>query len=486
MVTLEQRWFEGFFDAMGQYAWILDERGMVIRANCAAQELAGAEPEGLVGVPLWTVTWQGLSRQNRRILRMAVNQAMAGNACSYELEFHRRGHPVTVLGFSFNPVTLEDGGLKFIIVEGRDISSYKSTTQALVQSEARFRTIFEQAEVGILIKGIHGEILDCNPAFQSLLGYTARELSRLDYMDITHPQDKRTNRRLFRELVSGKRKSYLVEKRYLHKDGHPIWVRVIASLVLESDHQAQFIIAMVENIQARKEIETELSELERRLMDGREMERLRIAQELHDGPLQELIDVSYQLHDLRSVDRDAAYAERLQKIQATVSELATSIRGVCGELRPPTLVPFGLGPTIRSHVEQFRSSHPEISVTLDLADDGQALPEQVRLALFRIYQAALTNVSRHAQASRVRIQFRLDEKQAVLRVRDNGKGFELPGRWIQLARQGHLGLVGARERAKEIGGNLKVTSRPGKGTTIQAVVPLCQDGIELPGGSEKS
>ena len=74
-------------------------------------------------------------------------------------------------------------------------------------------------------------MLDCNPAFRSTLGYSIEEVARLDYLDITYSADKKRSRKLFKELVAGKRKSYSIEKRYLHKDGHPIWMRITASLV---------------------------------------------------------------------------------------------------------------------------------------------------------------------------------------------------------------------------------------------------------------
>jgi PAS domain S-box-containing protein len=349
----------------------------------------------------------------------------------------------------------------------------------LNQSEARFKTIFEKAGIGILIKDVGGKMLDCNPAFQTMLGYTVDEILQFGYLDITHPEDKKLSRKMFNALVNGEHKSYSIEKRYLRKDGKPVWARITASLVLESDRQAQFVIAMVENISIHKEIENELIELQQRLMRGREMERLRLAQELHDGPLQEIIAVTYQVQAMGDNITEIADREQLQSIQTALNQLARSVRTICGEMRPPTLVPFGLEKTIRSHAEQFQSAHPELSISLNLVEDGQTLSEQLRIALFRIYQEALNNILRHAQASRVRVDFHLKGRQAILEIRDNGKGFKLPDRWIKLARQGHLGIVGAMERAKEVGGNLEVTTNPGKGTTLRAVMPLDE---ERPGG----
>jgi PAS domain S-box-containing protein len=348
-----------------------------------------------------------------------------------------------------------------------------------------FKTIFTEAGIGIVIKGVDGRMLDCNPAFQSMLGYSNEEIRQRDYLEITYPLDKAYTRLLFGELVSGQRKNYIMEKRYLAKDGQVVWGRMTASAVYNPDGRVQFVIGMVENITASKQIETELGELRRRLMQGRENERLRLAQELHDGPLQEIMAVTFQLQPLENSLNQEADRSQLEAVQESLRQLTRSLRTLCGEMRPPTLIPFGLEKAIRSHAGEFGAAHPEIDISLDLAHDGQTLSEQVRIVLFRIYQEALNNIVRHAQATQVWVQLALEEEQTVLEVRDNGVGFELPGRWIRLARQGHLGLVGALERAGEVGGALEITSALGQGTKLRVVVPLADESLLVQAGGKE-
>jgi signal transduction histidine kinase len=107
--------------------------------------------------------------------------------------------------------------------------------------------------------------------------------------------------------------------------------------------------------------------------------------------------------------------------------------------------------------------------------DAQLLPERVRLALYRIYQHAVSSVLRHANASRLNVRFESGTKVVILEVQDNGRGFELPAKWVELARQGHLGLVGTIERAESIGGRVTIDSIPGHGTRIRVAVPLVVD-----------
>jgi signal transduction histidine kinase len=155
-------------------------------------------------------------------------------------------------------------------------------------------------------------------------------------------------------------------------------------------------------------------------------------------------------------------------LQTSIAEL----RRFCYELRPPSLVHFGLEQAIHSHAEIFTRKFPHLDLNLKLASDHQLLPESVRVAMFRIYQEALSNVVKHAKATRVQVSLWLDDREIVLEIQDDGIGFQLPEDWVILARQGHLGLVGMQERAEAIGGAVQVESAPGQGARIRVRIPV--------------
>jgi PAS domain S-box-containing protein len=486
MIQQDNLYFEECFEAAHQFMGILDGAGRIIRVNRAGIEFLGLTQADLTGTPLWLIPWPALKEQNRQALKRVISQAAAGTRIRDKLKTRLPGETEKIIELSIQPIQDEAGRLKFLFIEGQDITAYRHTLEALFQSEARFRTIFEEAGIGIVIKAANGKMLDCNPAFEEMIGYTADELRQYGYLEITHVFDKKVSRKLFRQMVTGKQEHYFVEKRYLHKNGSTVWVRMTASPVRGQDGAVKYIVAVVENITAHKQIEAELSELQRRLRQGRDMERLRLAQDLHDGPLQEIIGVSYSVQELINSIQDEASREQLQAIRASLQNLARSVRTTCGELRPPTLVPFGLEKTIRSHLEEFQAAHPGLSVSHKLARDGQTLSESTRIVLFRIYQEALNNILRHASAQTVEIRFKLTTKKAVLEIQDDGSGFELPNHWVKLARQGHLGLVGAMERASEVDGHLEVTTAPGQGTLIRVSIPIKEEGTALPVVGEES
>ena len=216
---------------------------------------------------------------------------------------------------------------------------------------------------------------------------------------------------------------------------------------------------------------TEHSKIQHRLIQRREMERLHLAQQLHDGPVQDLYGLSYQLVELREALADETGLVRLTTIRAMLQQVIRVLQTICSDLWPPTLLPFGLETAIRSHAERLQETHPELKIRLDLMADEQVLPVVVRAVLFRIYQQLLDNVVRHAQARLVLVQFTLYTEEVVLQVQDNGHGFEIPERWVGLIRRERLGLLRAIERAKALGGHLKIISAPGKGTVIRVIVP---------------
>jgi signal transduction histidine kinase len=261
-----------------------------------------------------------------------------------------------------------------------------------------------------------------------------------------------------------------LEFRVILPDGR---VRIVHDRVLpfyDEEGNAVRVLGTVQDVTEQREAEKEVAELKSHLQSSVELERLRLAQELHDGPMQELYGSSYRLDELLdSADLDTRPA--LQEVNAEIRQTISELRAIAKELRPPAISNFGLEKAIRSYVEDFHEKHPSITLRLSLAQDRQLLPENVRLTLFRVFQQALTNVLRHSQATEVRVRFTVDAEEARLEVTDNGAGFSVPPNWMGFVRQGHYGLAGAAERVNALGGVLLVESQPEQSTTVTAIIP---------------
>jgi signal transduction histidine kinase len=202
---------------------------------------------------------------------------------------------------------------------------------------------------------------------------------------------------------------------------------------------------------------------------AQESERQRIARELHDGLGPALASLNIRLHTVRKlVERDPELAvQEIDELQALTHGNIQDIRRLIYDLRPAALDELGLVSALREYAIRYRE---EQSIELDLAlpagDDRLAAP--LETALFRIAQAALDNVAKHAQARRVEVTLARDRKEVTLWVADDGRGFD-----PTLPRAGtHLGLWSMRERMEQVGGRFEVHSVPGEGTAITVVVPL--------------
>jgi signal transduction histidine kinase len=207
-----------------------------------------------------------------------------------------------------------------------------------------------------------------------------------------------------------------------------------------------------------------------KVLEAAEHERLRLAADLHDGPVQELTALNYGLErvDLRLQSQGPEAAlELLGQQKDHLAGVTRSLRNLLSELRPPAIDEHGLARALKLHGDAIAKEH-HLSVSVDTQVDHRLAPE-LETIIYRIVQEALNNVIKHAQADHVWIQLVGDEDSVKLTVHDDGVGF-LPAQAAQLVKEGHFGLAGMRERVEAGGGQLEVDSRPGGGTTIHVAL----------------
>ena len=227
----------------------------------------------------------------------------------------------------------------------------------------------------------------------------------------------------------------------------------------------------------REEAETRM-EVQRRLMDQREKERQGIARDIHDGPIQTLASTAFNIQFLKESYADPALNLELNQISMNVKSAVRELREVVNNLRPPSIIRFGITRAIMMHAEDLRERYPETEIELDLDEGGVRLSDQACLTLFRVFQEGMNNIFRHAEATKVWVRYAVDADHFVLDLRDNGAGFHAPKDYGQLTRGGHFGLAGMKERVEAVGGAFVITSKPGAGTTITVRGPLLGKNIK--------
>jgi signal transduction histidine kinase len=211
----------------------------------------------------------------------------------------------------------------------------------------------------------------------------------------------------------------------------------------------------------------QLRKLAARLLSIREEERTRIAREVHDELGQSLTAVKIDLAWLagRLPPGNAQMHKRIRSTRQLASRIIQSIRRISTELRPGVL-DLGLAAAVEWQVQEFQA-RTGIQCSLRLLTQEMFAPD-VSTALFRILQETLTNVARHARATRVEVVKQKQRDRLVLRIRDNGRGFDPEDPSISKS----LGLLGMRERAAILGGQVTIASAPGRGTSVTASIPF--------------
>ena len=234
-------------------------------------------------------------------------------------------------------------------------------------------------------------------------------------------------------------------------------------------HQAGIAAHNVRLMEELRASRQDLAQAHQQLLVGREQERQRIAHELHDGAVQQLLGISYQLV-ANSVE---ATDQKMPALRGEILGVVSQLRGLIRELRPAGLGELGLAAALEGYVARLQReatvSVPQIMLELD---QRVVLPEPVEICLFRAAQEALRNAMQHAHAKHVHIHLRNCHEHVELEVCDDGAGFRVPARLGEFASRGHFGLVSIAERAAAVGGEFAIRSEPKAGTRLLIRVPV--------------
>jgi PAS domain S-box-containing protein len=420
-----------------------------------------------------------------------------------ELPALKKGGEEIYVELSLSPIELvgdTEGNERFVLAIVREITERKRIEETLRESEARFHALVHNALDIVMVTDAEGTIRYVSSSVERVLGYRPEEQIGTNAAEYVHPEDLEKGFDALTEAVS-KPGVYpvAVETRVCHKDGSWRYLEGIASNLLD-DLAISGIVFNHRDVTDRKVAEEEnrrlnetlekqvaertaqLAERERRLrelvgklIEAQEEERRKIAYEVHDGLTQVAIAAHQHLqafaknHPPGSVVGGRELYTALGLAQRTVKEA----RRVIEDLRPTALDDFGLAAALKMRIEELKEEGWQIRYEEDLGEEKH-LPARVETALYRIAQEALTNVAKHAKTTKVRLKLMRPELDKVcLEVRDEGKGFDPQAASADGGGPGErVGLCSMQERVALLGGELKIESTPGSGTSIIAEVSL--------------
>ena len=353
----------------------------------------------------------------------------------------------------------------------------------LLQSDLRFQALMEHISEGISLINAEGTILYLSPSARKILGCGDSKHIGRSWFEIYHSEDSPRLKAFFSSLVRDPGGHFATDARVLHADGSWRWVQTVhTNLFMEPNVQA--IVATCRDItQVRRSEETleqyavRLEELSRRLVQTQELERRRIAQELHDETGQILTGLKLTLDVALQQVGESEAKSTLFRAAAMLQNLQKQVRTLSLNLRPAALDDLGLLPAVLMLCDQH-AMHTLIRVkTLHNGVSGRRFAPEIETTAYRIVQEGLTNVARHANVTEATVRLWTDEETLGIQVEDCGGGFAIES--AEFAARSN-GLSGMRERVLLVGGEFTVESTPGTGTRLTAELPLKQTMIGAP------
>jgi PAS domain S-box-containing protein len=366
-----------------------------------------------------------------------------------------------------------------IIGVGRDVTGRKKAEEALHKAQALLEETGRMAKVG-------GWELDVATAEQVWTMETCR-IHQVDPdfnpnlekgISFYSPEAQSVISEAVRQAIDDG-KPFDVELPFITARGNHLWVRAIGR-ALQEGGMTRKVYGTFQDITERRRYEVELEESERslralaaRLQEVREEERTSIALELHDQLGQALTGLKIDLAWLRRHIREHPPTEqdlilgKMESMSGLLDSTVRDVRRLSADLRPSLLDDFGLVPAMEWLAQDF-SERTGVHCRLVAEPEDLDLEKGVSTALYRVVQESLTNVARHAAATRVSVKLKRKEKELVLEVSDNGAG--IPEE--KIGDQFSLGLLGIRERVTGLGGKLKIAGKEGKGTRVTVRLPL--------------
>lgn len=456
---------------------LVDPKGLLLDMNPAGLAMIEADAvEQVRGLPADQI----VALEHRAAFNDLIRRVFAGG--SGMLEFEIVGMKGTRRWLETHAVPLRgpDGTITASLGITRDVTQRKHAEQALRESEERLQLVTRATNDAVWDWDLVTNALWWGRGFETLFGYAREEIEPgiESWYNRIHPDDRDRVIGGIRAAIDGGSVSWSGEYRFRRRDGSYADVYDRGYVIHAPPPQGGRPIRMVGSmmdVSERKRFEEQLQAsraalrlLATRHQDVREHERTRIAREIHDSLGQALTALKLHLaaaHEA-AARGSAGLPERLAESAQMVDDLVKGVRRIATELRPPILDELGLPAAVEWLAHDFtrRSGIPCGATVLS---PNAALPAALATALFRIVQEALTNVARHAGATRVSIALEVKSDVVTLEVTDDGRGI------TDAAASGpaSLGILGMRERAAAQGGVLEVGPRAGGGTRVAAWFP---------------
>lgn len=465
--------YQNLVNTVDDMIWAIDQNLCWSFLNPAATSILGYSPEELLGASYDTILAPGQSTDIESIIKTIKDKGRA----RYDIDVLTKNNIQVTLSCNAILTIDENGRMNGVMGTARNTTERKRAEKALRESEERFQIISRATNDVIWDWNIEKGTFWSNLGLQILFGYSQHEVepSFTWWKNRIHPVDQKRVLNEIYTLMENKRSFWSSEFRFQYGNGEYANVLDRGYIIYNDDYRPVRMIGTLQDITEQKRNEHYLRESRERLRNLaskeqtiREEEREKLSRELHDEFAQILTALKMDLNWLmmKLPSNLELLKERTIAMQHIIDMTMERVRQIATELRPALLDDLGLSAAIEWQINQFcertGSDH-----TLHIDIDNQKLNEDLQITIFRIFQEALANIGRHANASTVDVSLTEDNNDLLLEVRDNGCGIAEE----KLHDINSIGLIGMRERASVFGGRIHIYTHPGAGTTVVLRIP---------------
>ena len=350
--------------------------------------------------------------------------------------------------------------------------------ESLQKSEERFKNIFQNSPIGIGLCDSKGRLVDVNSALLEIFGVSdAAKIKGIRVFDDTNMNDDIKMKLLNGETVHHETiyDFEMVNKTRLYdttKTG-AIYLDLLTTPLEEDKHPFTGCLVQIQEITERKQAHEDVRRLSQQLLKAQETERRMISRDLHDKIGQDLSMLKIGCETLFENDAQTSdkIKQRVSELTAMLQKTITAVRDLSYDLRPPGLHHLGLVSTLYQYCIDF-SEKSRLSIDFDSAGmDNIELDWDTEINLYRLVQEGLNNIRKHAGAGQAVISLIASFPNIILRIEDNGRGFDVKERMARVTKEKRMGLRSMEERVGLLEGKIRVQSRPGEGTKIFIEVP---------------
>ena len=377
-------------------------------------------------------------------------------------------------GFIIKPFEAQD------LFTSIEMALYRHTLRNMLkESEERYKALYDRSLSYIYLHDFNGQFIDANDAALKALGYKRKEILLLNFASLLEKGQLPEAIQSLEEIIRTGQQKKSDEYKLRRKDGNYIWVETEGSLIYK-DGKPYAIQGIGRDITEKKTAEETLREsreqlrnLASHLQSIREEERTVVAREIHDELGQALTAIKMDLSWLnkRMPEKQDLLFKKTKSMSELIDSTIQTVQRISAELRPGLLDDIGILAAIEWQAEEFKK-RTGIACELSVGSQDITLDSERSTAIFRIFQETLTNITRHANATKVKVNLLKKGNRLELKIKDNGKGITRE----KISDSKSLGLVGIQERVHFLGGTITIKGIQGKGTTIAVSIPLSKRG----------